>query len=226
MVLARASLGLPPTLSPAGNTFQANASQPPSRRGRSDSAQTFTPDLEWEDDISRLELFAQCAMGLQNDILGWEKDHAEENILNSVEILYQIGGHRQSAMREMVLMHNHVVNQMCHLADGIMMKQTLESLVSNSPARSLFRMDTLLSPLSPRFAPPTIYPKSYPSPVTSPVVPDFSEGTLLRRIKSKIYKPEICNQDGLTDQAKYVMVLLSFVQGMAVWTSKAKRYAV
>ncbi|KAK6500191.1 hypothetical protein TWF481_010541 [Arthrobotrys musiformis] len=220
MVLARASLGLQPSLSQAGNTARGTGLDIPTRRGRSDSARTVTPDLEWEEEISRLEVLAQYAMGLQNDILGWEKDHAEENILNSVEILYQIYQHRQSAMREMVLIHNYVVNQLCLQADTLLSKYSADSLTPPvSPARTLFNVRT------PLFPPPISPTGTFSSPIGSPT--NFEQThTFLGRIKSKVARPGQGEDLPLTAQAQYILVLLGFVKGMAIWTSKAKRYAV
>lgn len=226
MVLARASLGLQPTLSPGGNTVKSMLAGSFTRRGRSDSAQTFTPDLEWEEDVSRLELLAQCAMGLENDILGWEKDHAEENILNSVEILFQVYQHRQSAMREMVLMHNYVVNQMCLLAETVLCKYPGNaSTLPQSPARTLSRNDTCSFHV-PHCPPPLIQGHVFPAVMSSPVFPEAPNGNLLRRVKSKVYRGDSGRETVIPSQVQYVMILLGFVQGMAVWTSKAKRYAV
>ncbi|KAF3932048.1 hypothetical protein ABW20_dc0104722 [Dactylellina cionopaga] len=231
MVLARASLGLQPNLSPFGNTIRSTVSGLPTRRQRSDSAQTFTPDLEWEEDISRLEVLAQCAMGLENDILGWEKDHTERNILNSVEILFQTYQHRQSAMREMVLIHNYTVNQLCLLGETILSKHAGDSHHATpvSPARTLFRLDSVKSPRSPL---PIIHTSSYSTfstfstPVTSPIDSEHFDSNILQRIKSKVHRADHGKENTMTKQAQYVMVLFGFVQGMAVWTSKAKRYAV
>ncbi|KAK6530919.1 hypothetical protein TWF281_007751 [Arthrobotrys megalospora] len=208
MVLARASLGLQPCLSQAGNTAKATSQTDiPIRRGRSDSAQTFTPDLEWEEEISRLEVLAQHAMGLENDILGWEKDHAEQNILNSVEILFQVYQHRQSAMREMVLIHNYTVNQLCLQADSLLSKYSADnSTPPVSPARTLFNV-------------------KFPSPIGSPTDMEHTS-TFMGRIRNKVTKPDHGKELLLPAQAQYIMVLLGFVQGMAIWTSKAKRYAV
>ncbi|KAK6515060.1 hypothetical protein TWF506_007411 [Arthrobotrys conoides] len=218
MVLARASLGLQPGLSQVGNTAKGISLDAPTRRGRSDSARTFTPDLEWEEEVSRLEVLAQCAMGLENDILGWEKDHAEENILNSVEILFQTYQHRQSAMREMVLIHNHIVNQLCLQADILLPKYSTDySTPPISPARTLFNVKTPRSPL------PLSPTGTFMSPIGSPTDMEYTN-KFLGLIKNKVNKPD---QGGeLTARAQYIMVLLGFVKGMAIWTSKAKRYAV
>ncbi|KAK6337377.1 hypothetical protein TWF730_002779 [Orbilia blumenaviensis] len=220
MVLARASLGLQPGLSQAGNTAKGTDSNLPTRRGRSDSAQTFTPDLEWEEEISRLEVLAQCAMGLENDILGWEKDHTEENILNSVEILFQIYQHRQSAMREMVLIHNYTVNQLCIQADGLLSKYSTDSFSPPvSPARTLFNMKTSRSPFP---LPPSGQFQNFTG---SPCDLEHTN-TFLGRIKSETGKSNYENELLLTTQGQYILILLGFVKGMAIWTSKAKRYAV
>ncbi|KAF3172734.1 hypothetical protein TWF225_010020 [Orbilia oligospora] len=218
MVLARASLGLQPGLSQAGNTAKGVSQDAPTRRGRSDSARTFTPDLEWEEEISRLEVLAQCAMGLENDILGWEKDHAEGNILNSVEILFQTYQHRQSAMREMVLIHNYTVNQLCLQADILLPKYSSDnSTPPISPTRTLFNVKTPRTPF------PLSPTGTFISPIGSPADTEHTN-KFLGLIKGKVNKP---GQGGeLAPQAQYIMVLLGFVKGMAIWTSKAKRYAV
>ncbi|KAK6530142.1 hypothetical protein TWF694_003511 [Orbilia ellipsospora] len=223
MVLARASLGIQPILSSYGNALKSMSSGIPYRRNRSDSAQTYTPDLEWEDDISRLEVLAQCAMGLENDILGWEKDHAENNILNSVEILYQSHHNREAAMREMVLIHNYTVNQLCLLGDTILSKYTAENnLPLASPARTLFRRDSVKGPRS-----HLPFSKAVFSTHSVHTTDTFNDDkNIIQRIKGKVHKNELSKELALTKQAQYAIVLFGFVQGMAVWTSKAKRYAV
>ncbi|KAF3922452.1 hypothetical protein AA313_de0206799 [Arthrobotrys entomopaga] len=223
MVLARASLGIQPTLSSHGNALKSMSSGIPSRRNRSDSAQTYTPDLEWEDDISRLEVLAQCAMGLENDILGWEKDHAEQNILNSVEILYQNHHNREAAMREMVLIHNYTVNQLCLLGDKILSKYTAEN---NSPpglpTRTLFRRDSVKGARS-----HLPFNKNLFSTHSVQTTDTFNDDkNIIRRIKGKVHKNEHPKEHSLSKQAQYAIILFGFVQGMAVWTSKAKRYAI
>ncbi|KAK6525176.1 hypothetical protein TWF694_005322 [Orbilia ellipsospora] len=226
MILARASLGLSPTLSSLGNTFKQSASK---THKRSDSIETITTSMEWEEDISKLEVLAQCAMGLENDILGWEKDHAENNILNSVEILFQNYQHRQSGMREMVMIHNYTVNQMCLLGETVLSKYSgapepmSPSLPPPSPARTIFGLDAMKGPLSPL---PMIQNFLLPTPPVSPMDAEHSRGNILQMIKSKFHGTDQMRSDLLTKEGKYVMILFGFVQGMAVWTSKAKRYAV
>ncbi|KAF3919242.1 hypothetical protein AA313_de0208145 [Arthrobotrys entomopaga] len=227
MILARASLGLSPTLSSLGNTFKKSTH---TKHKKSDSIETITTSMEWEEDISKLEVLAQCAMGLENDILGWEKDHAENNILNSVEILFQSYKHRQSGMREMVMIHNYTVNQLCLLGETILSKYSGNpeplpptGLPPPSPARTIFGLDAMKGPLSPL---PMIQNFLLPTPPVSPMDAEHSRGNILQMIKNKLHGTDQIRGDPLTKEGRYVMILFGFVQGMAVWTSKAKRYAV
>ncbi|KAF8467317.1 hypothetical protein BDZ91DRAFT_141473 [Kalaharituber pfeilii] len=75
MVLAKASLRILGNMSPMGNPLSPDYQ----------SFQYRENDLA--DDLTRLETTMQCVLGLQNDILGWEKDHKEGLNLNCVQIL-------------------------------------------------------------------------------------------------------------------------------------------
>jgi len=75
MVLAKASLNIPGGMSPLGNPFSPNY-------------QKFSgKPSDGETGLVSLETTLQCILGLQNDILGWEKDHCDKLNLNCVQIL-------------------------------------------------------------------------------------------------------------------------------------------
>lgn len=88
MVIVRASLGLTPTLEVA-----------------------TTPRIQ------QLQILAQAAMGLQNDILGWQKDHREGNPLNAVEVLIRYGLSKENAFTETLSAHNCIVRSLLRLSD-------------------------------------------------------------------------------------------------------------
>lgn len=70
MILARAGLGLPVAFQPGVYRFW-------NKKRAQRNANRF----------KQMELCVATCAGLQNDLIGWEKDAAENNILNSVEIL-------------------------------------------------------------------------------------------------------------------------------------------
>jgi hypothetical protein len=87
MVLVRASLGLPATLHIA----------PPC--------------------IKQMEVIVQAVMGLQNDLIGWQKDHTEGNQLNAVEVLIRQGYSREEAFAETLSAHNNLVQSLLCLSE-------------------------------------------------------------------------------------------------------------
>ncbi|KAF8418980.1 hypothetical protein EV426DRAFT_709489 [Tirmania nivea] len=75
MILARASLNILGGMSRLGNPLL-------------NDYQMYTGEpTEGETELVCLETTLQCILGLQNDILGWEKDNAEDLHLNCVQIL-------------------------------------------------------------------------------------------------------------------------------------------
>ncbi|RPB22706.1 hypothetical protein L211DRAFT_869186 [Terfezia boudieri ATCC MYA-4762] len=79
MILARASLNIPGGMSILGNPLL-------------DGYQRYTgKQTETETELGCLESTLQCILGLQNDILGWEKDNAENLNLNCIQILIAQG---------------------------------------------------------------------------------------------------------------------------------------
>ena len=71
MILARAGLGLPATYQPG--KFLRLWDHKKAEKNVSE--------------MKQMELAVATCIGLQNDLIGWEKDAADKNILNSVEIL-------------------------------------------------------------------------------------------------------------------------------------------
>ncbi|RPA81049.1 hypothetical protein BJ508DRAFT_326880 [Ascobolus immersus RN42] len=71
MILARAGLGLPADYQPSKCALFFNR-----KKAERNAAE-----------MKQMELAVATCTGLQNDLIGWEKDAAENNILNSVEIL-------------------------------------------------------------------------------------------------------------------------------------------
>lgn len=82
MVMARAGLGLPTSLS--------DTSRVSSR-------------------ISQMQVLVQSILGLQNDLLGWQKDHVEDNPMCCVEILIRYGKGLEKAFAETLGAHNEIV---------------------------------------------------------------------------------------------------------------------
>ena len=88
MILARASLGLPCHLSvgPGGG------------------------------EAFDIQALVQVILGLQNDILGWEKDHQTNNLLNSIQVLVRDGIAPDAAFIHAVDSHNLLVRDLTHRA--------------------------------------------------------------------------------------------------------------
>ena len=66
--------------------------------------------------INQMQVLVQAILGLQNDILGWQKDHEEGNALNAVEILIQDGKRPKDAMVQILDAHNDIVQLLLILA--------------------------------------------------------------------------------------------------------------
>jgi len=87
MVLIRASLGLPTTL-----------------------------DIAISPRIKQIQILVQAVMGLQNDLLGWQKDHTQGNPLNAVEILIRQGFLEEEAFVEVLSAHNDIIHSLLYLS--------------------------------------------------------------------------------------------------------------
>ncbi|KAG9230052.1 isoprenoid synthase domain-containing protein [Amylocarpus encephaloides] len=89
MVLARAGLGLPTNLD---NLFNCPR-------------------------INQMQVLVQGITGLQNDILGWQKDHTEKNTMCAVEILIRDGMPLKEAFKQALESHNVVLRALLTLAE-------------------------------------------------------------------------------------------------------------
>lgn len=98
LILARADLGLSPTVSRFGDPLHAGYAH---LVARANAARI--------DPLTKVECHLQLVMGLQNDILGWEKDSLAENPLNAIQILIQHGVAAPAAMADVTRMHNRLV---------------------------------------------------------------------------------------------------------------------
>ncbi|KAK5691487.1 hypothetical protein LTR97_011480 [Elasticomyces elasticus] len=90
MVLFRAQLGFP-----------------------TDLTVSLTPGSE---KLGQLQLLLQAVLGLQNDVLGWEKDHQEQNPLNAIEVLISGGEHKPRAFHRVMDAHNDLMQVYLSLA--------------------------------------------------------------------------------------------------------------
>ncbi|KAK5735832.1 hypothetical protein LTR17_007844 [Elasticomyces elasticus] len=59
--------------------------------------------------LGQLQLLLQAVLGLENDILGWEKDHQEQNPLNAIEVLISGGEHESGAFHEVLNAQNDLM---------------------------------------------------------------------------------------------------------------------
>jgi hypothetical protein len=89
MVLARAGLGLPTDLN----------------------------DIATSPRINQMQVLVQSVTGLQNDLLGWQKDHVEKNPMCVVEIMIRDGTPNLEAFEATLLAHNDVVRALLNLAE-------------------------------------------------------------------------------------------------------------
>jgi hypothetical protein len=89
MVLARASLGLPTDLN----------------------------DITTSPRINQMQILVQSITGLQNDLLGWQKDHVEKNPMCVVEIMIRDGIPQVEAFEATLLAHNDVVRALLNFAE-------------------------------------------------------------------------------------------------------------
>lgn len=87
MLLARVSIGLPCDL-------------------------TICPGI-----VSEIQTIIQAILGLQNDLLGWQKDFQTDNPLNAVQVLIRDGGSAHTAYKAVLQMHNSLVRTLVHRAN-------------------------------------------------------------------------------------------------------------
>ncbi|KAK3661715.1 hypothetical protein LTR56_000204 [Elasticomyces elasticus] len=66
--------------------------------------------------LVQLQLLLQAVLGLENDILGWEKDHQEQNPLNAIEVLISGGEHKSEAFHKVLHAHNDLMRVYLSLA--------------------------------------------------------------------------------------------------------------
>ena len=95
MVLVRASLGLPSNLK-----------------------DVISPYISW------MQVLVQSILGLQNDLLGWQKDHLEGNTLNAVEVLIRDGMPNENAFSETLKAHNAMVRSLLVLTEQYLANYT------------------------------------------------------------------------------------------------------
>ena len=113
MIFARADMGLPTKLSTAGFKLEQG--------GCVHVSQDNVEGL-----FERIEILVQCIMGIENEIFGWEKDHANSNPLNVVEILIEQGFSALAAMNDAIEVHNVLTDRILELAEVLKKKMSLE----------------------------------------------------------------------------------------------------
>ncbi|CUS14158.1 unnamed protein product [Tuber aestivum] len=108
MIIARASLGLDPTLSPLGNPLAENYQ---------DLLRTSKESNR--NNLAKVECLLQLIMGLQNDIIGWEKDHKTKTPLNTIQILIKGGKRPTKALAQVIAIHNELVEHLANYGDWV-----------------------------------------------------------------------------------------------------------
>ncbi|RPA93080.1 hypothetical protein L873DRAFT_1707236 [Choiromyces venosus 120613-1] len=108
MILARASLGLDPTLSPFGNPLAEDYQD-----------LLLTSKKSNRNNLAKVECLLQLIMGLQNDIIGWEKDHKTKTPLNTIQILIKEGKKPTKALAQVITMHNELVEHLAKYGDCV-----------------------------------------------------------------------------------------------------------
>jgi len=73
------------------------------------------------DRIHQVQTLVQSVLGLQNDLLGWEKDHKTKNPLNAVEVLIRDGIEASDAFSEVIQSHNHLMRVLLQVAQQLML---------------------------------------------------------------------------------------------------------
>ncbi|PUU74539.1 hypothetical protein B9Z19DRAFT_1068132 [Tuber borchii] len=99
--------GLDPTLSPLGNPLAENYQD------------LRTSKKSNRNNLAKLECLLQLIMGLQNDIIGWEKDHKTETPLNTIQILIKGGKKPIKALSQVIAMHNELVGHLAKYGDCV-----------------------------------------------------------------------------------------------------------
>ncbi|KAI5840521.1 hypothetical protein DFP73DRAFT_633880 [Morchella snyderi] len=105
MILAKASLNLDLTMSNFGNPLREDQTPASNHRRGYDAT------------LAKVERLLQLIMGLQNDILGWEKDFTLSNPLNAIQILILHGATPTTAFADVVETHNELVRQLFHYGE-------------------------------------------------------------------------------------------------------------
>ncbi|TGZ81634.1 hypothetical protein EX30DRAFT_251685 [Ascodesmis nigricans] len=97
-ILARADIGLPATVSSFGNPLASKYND------------LIADGTEGKlTTIRKIECLLQTILGLQNDILGWEKDAATNNPLSAIQVLIKQGVHQAIAVNDVIGVHNSLV---------------------------------------------------------------------------------------------------------------------
>ncbi|KAK5743291.1 hypothetical protein LTR17_002768 [Elasticomyces elasticus] len=66
--------------------------------------------------LGQLQLLLQAVLGLENDILGWEKDNHEQNPLNAIEVVISGGELKSGAFHRVLKAHNDLMRVYLSLA--------------------------------------------------------------------------------------------------------------
>ncbi|EHL03703.1 hypothetical protein M7I_0349 [Glarea lozoyensis 74030] len=64
-----------------------------------------------------MQVLVQSVTGLQNDLLGWQKDHIEKNPMCVVEVMIRDGMPHDQAFEQTLTAHNDVVRALLNLAE-------------------------------------------------------------------------------------------------------------
>ncbi|KAI9764176.1 MAG: hypothetical protein M1840_008658 [Geoglossum simile] len=84
----------------------------------------YDTDRTSDDRIHQVQTLVQSVLGLQNDLLGWEKDHRMKNPLNAVEVLIRGGMEASDAYSEVLQSHNHLMRVLLRVAQQLMFSST------------------------------------------------------------------------------------------------------
>lgn len=105
LILTRADLGLMPTVHKAGNPLATSGCNLPG-----------PSNLSY---LRKIETLLQLIMGLQNDILGWEKDAVTNNPLSAIQIQIAEKGSRSTVqvVVKTADTHNELVKQCMKYAE-------------------------------------------------------------------------------------------------------------
>ncbi|KAI5820136.1 hypothetical protein BZA77DRAFT_240289 [Pyronema omphalodes] len=186
LILARTDLGLSPAVSALGNPL--------------------SPEYEYilasNDDtkvscLRKVECMLQIIMGLQNDILGWEKDFKQKNPLSAIQVLIANGSKHSSAIGRVVNAHNELVRRCIQHAQ----------LVCDEPDEILDRLDY--------DGIEYMTTETKGSFIRTSIFGIFRQSSL-RSSQRRTDKENI---------RTYVTLILGFANGMANWMAVSKRYA-